>query len=192
LPHAVAIRATLSTTVLAYVFWHRPVAGVDPAAYDAALTAFHDALARPGSVTFQLAHPPWKDDGRSIYEDWYPVTDWTDVGRLEHEAVTGPRRAPHDVAAHWARWGTGSVVGAVRLAGPIRDMRSAAWFDKPEGMTDERFYAELDDALTAAPDHAVWQRRLVLGPQPEFVVLSAGPVALPWRAVRTEPRRAAP
>lgn len=178
--------------MLAYVFWHRPATRVDPAAYDGALSVFHQALGRPGSVTFQLAHPPWDPDAPSIYEDWYPVTDWTDLGRLEHEALSGPRRAAHDVAARWAGWGTAAVVGAVRQGGPIHDMRVAAWLDKPDGMTYPRFYAELDEALASAPEHAVWQRRLVLGPQPEFCVLSTERVALPWEATRTQPRHAAP
>jgi len=30
--------------VLAYVFWHRPGADAEPAAYEARLTAFHAAL----------------------------------------------------------------------------------------------------------------------------------------------------
>jgi hypothetical protein len=178
--------------MLAYVFWHRPAPGVRVPDYESALAGFHRALGRPGSLTFHLACPPWDASEPPVYEDWYPVADWQDLGRLEQEAVSGPRRPPHDAAAQLSGWGAGGVMSPVRSGAPFGEVRFAAWLSKPEGMSYDAFFASLDEALAPTPQAAVWQRRLVLGPQPEFAVLSPGPVSLPWRTAETEPSRAAP
>ena len=71
---------------LAYVFWHRPRADVDGAAYAAALDAFHATLAAdpsPGlqaSWSSRLDRAPWADDRDGWFEDWYLVDDWTALG----------------------------------------------------------------------------------------------------------------
>lgn len=179
--------------MLTYVFWHRPAPGVRLPDYESALAEFHRALGRPRSTTFRLARTPWESDDELAYEDWYPVEDWEDLGRLEQQAIGGPRRGPHDAAARLAGWGAGAVLGPVRTGLALRDVRHAAWLAKPEGMSYDAFHASLDEALAEVEaDTAVWQRRLVLGPQPEFVVLSPVPLALPWSPVLTEPVRAAP
>jgi len=167
--------------MLAYVFWHRPATGTDAAAYETGMRAFHAALGRPGSVTFAIGATPW-NGGAPAYEDWYPVADWADLGRLNEEAVSGARREPHDAVAFRAAWGAGGVWKAVRPDLPLAHARHAAWFAKPPRVPDAEFVAGL-------PAGAIWQRQMVLGPAPEYVILSAGPLdSLPDGAVTTRLR----
>jgi hypothetical protein len=49
--------------VLAYVFWHRPAAGVDAGAYEDALRGFHAALEGVRSASFRVAALPFEAGG---------------------------------------------------------------------------------------------------------------------------------
>ncbi len=170
--------------MLAYVFWHRPAPGTDTAAYEAGMRAFHAALGRLGSVTFAIDGTPW-DGGPPAYEDWYPVTDWADLGRLNEEAISGARRAPHDAVAFRAAWGAGGVWKEVRPGFALAGATHATWFAKPPRVPDAEFVAGLPAS------GAVWQRQMVLGPAPEFVLLTAAPPAareVPHGAVTTRVR----
>lgn len=165
---------------LAYVFWHWPRSGVERLEYERRLLAFQEVLGRPGTRTYRLARAPWKaGPAAPVYEDWYPVRDWADLGTLNDEAVSGRNRAPHDLVAHEARDGAGGVYR--RLRGEHERAHAAAWLGKPAGMPYATFLAQLPEEAT------VWQRQLVLGPAPEFVVLTAEPVRLPWPATATSP-----
>ena len=162
------------------MFWHRPRAGVDPAGYAAALTAFHERIGVPSWFAL-LERPPWSE-AAGWYEDWYLVEDWNGLGRLNEAAVTGPRRAPHDAAAAQAGEGTAGIYGLVR--GRPEPPAWAAWVAKPPELAYDAFEAELGAAAGAG---SVWKRQMVLGPTPEFAVLGPGPVPLPWPAVETSP-----
>jgi hypothetical protein len=184
--------------VLAYVFWHRPRPHVDPAHYEASLDAFHTALAEHppegfrGSVIARLDDAPWlpgADDGPA-YEDWYLVDDWPSVGRLDHAAVHGRRRTPHDAVAGESGRGAAGIYRRT-LGAPRPSGRHATWFAKPDGLA----YADLGEALDQVlqgRDASLWQRQMVLGPTPEFCLLAEEPVDLGgWRAAgvgRTELR----
>ena len=169
---------------LAYLFWHRPAPGVDPAAYEGRLRAFHAALELPGSRTVRLASAPWLAGEGPVYEDWYPVEGWEALGALNERAVSGPRRTPHDAAAEHAGTGAGGVYR--RVSGPGSDPAGAAqWLAKPPGRAYADWLPEL--VATAGDRAAVWQRQMVLGPAPEFCVLSPAPADLPWPATATEP-----
>ncbi|MDQ3739883.1 MAG: hypothetical protein M3389_02960 [Actinomycetota bacterium] len=157
---------------LAYVFWHWPAQRDH---YEERMQAFHDALGRPGSATFRLDVAPF-DEPEPPFEDWYPVADWADVGRLNDEAVSGARTAPHDAVAHASRKGAGGIYRLIEGEAALADVTFAAW-------TSTR--------PSATPGAAVWQRQLVLGPAPEYAVLGASPVDVPDGAVLTRPRRVA-
>jgi hypothetical protein len=170
--------------VLAYVFWHRPAAGQDVAAYEAGVAAFHAALAADppagfgGSCTVPVAAAPWLEGDGPAYEDWYLVPSWAALGELNLHAVSGSRAGPHDAAAALA--GTGSAGVYALLAGPAEAPAQPhrAWLAKPDGMPYERFHAALRDALP--PGASAWQRQMVLGPAGEYAVASPEPLALPW------------
>ncbi len=62
--------------MLAYLFWHVPLPGVDTRDYEAALLDFQAELARAppagleSCMTYQISETPWLS-GRKGYEDWY-------------------------------------------------------------------------------------------------------------------------
>ena len=171
--------------MLAYVFWHRPAARVEAHAYEAALAAFHAALAADppagfaDSAALRTDTAPWLPGDGPAYEDWYAVEDWAALGELNAGAVTGPRAGPHDAVALEAGAGAGAVYRL--LAGEGINARAAAWLPKPHGEPRDAF-----DAALAGTGGAVWMRQMVLGPAPEYVVRSAEPVRLPWAVTRAE------
>jgi hypothetical protein len=167
--------------VLAYVFWHRPRAGVAAADYEASLDAFHATVGVP-SWFVRLRRAPWAEES-GWYEDWYLVDGWAALGELNAAAVTGPRRAPHDRAAALAADGIAGIY-ALRVGEPARPAW-AAWLAKPEGTAYAAFERELRTAAGAGA--SVWQRQMTLGPTPEFAVLAPSPRALPSEAVETGP-----
>jgi hypothetical protein len=142
--------------VLAYVFWHRPKADVDPAAYEGAQRAFHQNVNVP-SACFRLTRLPFAQDGG--YEDWYLVDGWAELGALNDTAIDAARRTDHDRAAGMAASGWGSVYELVR--GPAEIPAGINWRDKERGRPTGAFLDSLDA-------DAIWRRQLVLGPAPEF------------------------
>ncbi len=156
--------------MLAYVFWHWPRPELDPARYAEALLAFHRSLAADpppgflGSRVREIAGAPWIGAARAL-EDWYLVDDWAALGALEQAAVSGRRLEPHDRAARLALGGAGGVYGRLR-EGDGTAPREVTWFGKPAGTPYAAFLAD-------APSGELWQRRLVLGPAPEFCLAGA-------------------
>jgi hypothetical protein len=154
--------------VLAYVFWHWPRAEFDLDRYVEALLAFHRSLRDDpppglrGSRVRELSGAPWVNGGRGL-EDWYLVDDWAALGALEQAAVSGRRRLPHDGAARLALGGAGGVYGRLREeeAAAADAPDAVTWFGKPAGVPYPAF-------LAGAPPGELWQRKLVLGPAPEF------------------------
>jgi hypothetical protein len=164
---------------LAYVFWHRPRAGVVPEDYEAALEAFHAVVGVPSWFS-RLARTPWLDEP-GWYEDWYLVDDWAALGTLNETAVRGAREAPHNRAAAAAADGIAGIY-ALRFGAPA-EPGWAAWVHKPRELAYPAF--ESDVRAAAGEGASLWQRQMTLGPTPEFAVLAAGPVELPWPAVQT-------
>lgn len=160
--------------VLAYVFWHTPRPGVEPAEYEASLRAFHRRLVDigvpgfGGSWTVRLAEVPWLG-GRRGYEDRYLVADFTALGAL-NEMAAGP--AEHDTAARMAEHG---IAGVYRLIRGVADpgATAARWLSKPDGVPYPEFLAGLDVGSAA-----LWQRQMTLGPTPEFQIVGAGDMEL--------------
>ena len=166
--------------MLAYVFWHwlGPEIGTD--AYEALQRAFHRALAQaapPGfreSVVFRVEGDAAWLGGAPAYVDWYLLDGSAALDPLNVAAVSGACQEPHDRVAHAAAAGVGSLLGLHGEQANVAAARHATWLAKPKGMPYADFYA----ALESVPD-SLWRRQMVLGPTPEFAVLSAGPVTLP-------------
>ena len=181
----------LPLVTLAYVFWPWPVAGQDRAAYEDRLRAFQRTLAATGLPTAAGVHSlalergPWAPAAPFPYEDWYLVDDWEALGRLNERAVTGRPRTPHDDVARAAADGAGGVYRIVRSgSAQWADARHAAWIAKPRDVAYERFLADLE----CTGDVTVCRRQMVLGPAPEFALLSHAPIDAPAEAIRTSPR----
>jgi hypothetical protein len=137
--------------VLAYLFWHRPRAGVDAADYERRLREFLQRLDVP-AASFRLDALPFGSGGG--YEDWYLVEDWAALGVLNRAAVRGRPGPAHDAAAALAEVGWGGVYELLR--GPAEPPPGTRWASRPD---------------EGAP--AVWRRQLVLGPAPEFCLAEA-------------------
>lgn len=172
--------------MLAYVFSHRPAGGVDVAEYDAALQRFHASLAAAaprgflGSSSFRVG------DG---YSDWYLVEDSAALDPLNEAAVSGARTPVHDAAARMAVDGVGKLYSLAAGEG-----RSQAGFEihfsKPAGTGYADLYERMQP-FTGRPDTSLWRRMMVLGPPPEFCLLSPAEVELP-REFRAEVLRREP
>ena len=178
--------------VLAYVFWHTAPRDGDIAAYEQALTAFHETLADAappgflGSMAYAVDGAAWQRP--PLYEDWYLLADWNAVGVLNQAAVDARHGPAHDTVAAAARGGAGGIY-ALRAGDPSSPSRGPAlWLDKPRGVP----YQDFRERLTrlTAEEGCVWERQLVLGPAPEYcAVTSADPAGAPVAATVVQRRQ---
>lgn len=159
--------------MLAYVFWHWPYPDADVAAYESAERDFHAALAQAApdgflrSAAFRVdGEAPWLA-GTPAYSDWYLVQNSAALDPLNTAAVAGVCEEPHQRLTRGMAAGAGGLhqlrSGELNLA----DVRHATWLVKPRDMPYATFYQQ----LAPAPG-SLWRRQMVLGPTPEFVVLS--------------------
>ncbi|MBY0505507.1 MAG: hypothetical protein K2X03_16460 [Bryobacteraceae bacterium] len=173
--------------MIAYLFWHTPRAGVDEAQYAAKLIHFHEELEQLGSgstglaldpVAYSLPEVPWIPVNRSVYLDVYAMDSTSRMETLNSAAVSGPMLQPHQEIAALYGSGAGSLYDV--RAGQLGPATDSYWFAKPQGMT----YAELDALLNPliTPGVALLRRLMVLGPSPEFCLLSPAPLTLPLTA----------
>ena len=160
--------------MLAYVFSHRPAGGVDVAAYEDSLRRFHMELARASldgfieSMTFAIG------DG---YTDWYLLESSSAMDVLNAAAVSGPRAAAHDAAARVATDGVGKLFSLVS-GRPSMDEGFEVRFGKLAGMAYPDLYARLEP-WTEGRGVSLWRRMMVLGPPPEFSLITPSKVDLP-------------
>src|SRR4051812_44462374 len=94
------------------------------------------------------------------YEDWYLVEDWNALGVPNTPAVDAAHRSEHDAVARDAAHGAGGVFQLQSGELALKDVGDAQWSARSPDVPD-------------APDKALWQRQLVLGPAPEYCLLSA-------------------
>jgi hypothetical protein len=163
--------------MLAYVFWHRPAAGVAAADYEQALVRFQRSLAHQppcgllGSASLRAGSLPWLGSGDGAgYEDWYLIESWSALGVLETAAVSRGHRTAHEQAARRAGNGTGAVYRRIEGEAQPSAARLAVWVRRPGGQKDPTMAELLEDGVEPAQG-ALWQRCLVLGPAPEFCLL---------------------
>ena len=170
--------------MLAYVFWHWPSFDVPPADYETLQRAFHSALASAApdgfvsSCVFRLeGDAPWLG-GTPAYADWYVLESSAAIDGLNVAAVSGPCERPHAEVARAMAAGAGSLlalrgpdpVSADRASADVASARHATFLTKPRPMSYEDFYSSV--APFSAPPSTLWRRALVLGPTPEFALLS--------------------
>jgi hypothetical protein len=167
--------------LLAYVFWHRPQDEMAVEAYEQAQIAFHHSLehAPPAgfrsSAVFRVAGLPWFE--APGYEDWYFVEDYTALGVLNMAAVSHGHRTVHDAVAHRFGRGAGGLYGLIEghpptEPGAFDEESVAVWVGRSPGIERRALGELLGDGMDAR--HAsLWRRQLVLGPAPEFCLLSA-------------------
>ena len=160
--------------MLAYVFSHRPLEGADVAAYEDSLRRLHAELAGERPKGFVRSTTYRFEDG---YSDWYLVESSAALDFLNQAAVTGARSGPHDAAARLAAWGAGKLMSLAEGEPHLDSLHEAA-FAKPAGMAYADLYAIVRPFATT-PGAALWRRMMVLGPPPEFCLVSSDAVELP-------------
>jgi hypothetical protein len=160
--------------VLAYVFSHRAAGGVTAAVYEESLRRFHAALASAepdgfvASATFRIG---------DAYSDWYLLDNSAALDGLNIAAVSGEQSAAHDAAAAMAADGVGKLLN-LAAGGYSASAGFEVRFAKPAGMKYVDLYARLQ-AWTALPGVSLWRRMMVLGPPPEFCLVTPSEVTLP-------------
>jgi len=160
--------------MLAYVFGHRPAAGVDVAVYEAALRRFHVALASAPPSGF-VRSSTFKVGDR--YSDWYLIDSSAALDVLNAAAVSGARTPAHDAAAHMAVDGVGKLYSLVS-GEPPAGSGFEIQFSKPAGVGYADHYERLRP-YSGGPGVSLWRRMMVLGPPPEFCLLAAAQIELP-------------
>lgn len=183
--------------MLAYLLWHRPTEGIEREIYERACERFHRSLHHSppaglrGSAVYRAGELPWLANG---YEDWYFLDDFAALGVLNEAAVGHGHRSAHDALAQ--RFGAGAGGLYSLLEGTQTDPSAtplAVWVARPPGTAREALGELLGDGMD--PQHAsLWRRQLVLGPAPEYCLLTPEPPAgtaptrLPdgWRATVCE------
>jgi len=172
--------------MLAYVFWHWPAADIAPAEYERMQGAFHESLAEAGvaglrgSTSFRLdGQAPWLG-GSPAYADWYLMDGSAALDPLNEAAVSGRHRGSHDVLAHAMGAGAGSLLqlSDAGAAADVTGARRATFLSKPKGMPYDPFYQRLAP-VRGRDGVSLWRRQMVLGPTPEFCLLSHELLELP-------------
>jgi hypothetical protein len=159
--------------LLAYVFSHRPASGVDIQVYEESLRQFHAALADSASSGFISSRTFKTGDA---FSDWYMVDSSAALDVVNAAAVSGARASVHDAAARMAADGVGKLLklhAGEYFAGPGFEVR----FAKPPGMGYVELYARLQGVR--APQVSLWRRMMVLGPPPEFTLITPSELELP-------------
>jgi hypothetical protein len=162
---------------LAYVFWHWPRPDVSIDIYEKELTAFLRSILSskpPGlsnALSFRVEHAPWGPQGRMIYEDWYLMSDFSDLGSLNDAAVTGRAGNAHDSIKKYYMKGTGGVFRSIQGNLEIQRARYATWIEKPLVLSYPSFYEKI--AKIAGHSRSdLWRRQMSLGPTPQFCLHS--------------------
>ena len=160
--------------MIAYQFFHHLEDGADDVEYEAGLRHFHVALRDAGIPGFVGSRSYDTGDG---YFDWYVMETSATLDDLNEAAVTGSRTPLHDsVAFH-----------AVNFAGKLLKLAAGKYdpdfaveirFSKPRGMAYPDLYRRLEP-WTGRPDTSLWRRMMVLGPGPEFSLLTRTEEVLP-------------
>jgi hypothetical protein len=185
--------------MLAYLFWHRPAAGVERVVYERELVRLHRSLAmRPpsgfrGSAAFRAPEPPWLEASGSapgevgapgdagggggagaaahIYEDWYLIDGWGALGVLEEAAVARGHVSVHDAVARHSVLGAGAVYRLSEGQPALAEVCASLWVSRPGGPPAPALADLLADGMDPRCT-SMWRRCLALGPAPELCLLS--------------------
>lgn len=160
--------------MLAYVFSHRPAQGVGIVAYEDLLRQFHRELAKAALSGFFSSSTVRIGGG---YSDWYLLESSAAMDVLNSAAVSGERAGPHDAVAGMAADGVGKLF-TLAAGEHSTEAGFEVRFSKPAGMKYTDLYS-LTEPFTTGPGVGLWRRMMVLGPPPEFCLVTPSEVALP-------------
>jgi len=170
--------------MLAYTFWHWKAPEVSRELYEKALSEFQKSLAAAapdgfqGSMVVRLNGAPWTGTATEAYEELYLLQGSGAMDILNEAAVSASCKATHDRAARMA---AGGCAGLYRLrlgAENIFQARVAAWFAKPAGTIYDELYRLITQRVDSSQG-SLFGRQMVLGPTPEFCLLTPSKFDLP-------------
>jgi hypothetical protein len=147
--------------MIAYIFWHVPLAEVSSEDYRTALLNFQADLAKdpsPGLLscaTYRISEVPWLRGARA-YEDWYFIRSCADLDALNTAAVKPTRWEVHAAIATKMEVGHGGLYqhlhGEQQPVGGAR----AIWLTRPRGIRYER---PLQDIISGSTGFlSCWRR----------------------------------
>jgi hypothetical protein len=185
--------------MIAYVFWHAPLAEFGARDYGIALLDFQKDLMRaPPSglvscATYRISEVPWLDR-QHRYEDWYLVRSCAALDALNEAAVKPSRWDVHARIATRMEVGYGGLYQ--HLYGDELSLGGdrAVWLTRPRGI---RYQEPLQQIIGRSTGFlSCWRRQMVLGPGDEFVMTGTASFALSvppgWRTRTVERTRLAP
>ena len=143
------------------------------AAYEEGLRHFHESLAQAGPTGF-ISSATYRTGGG--YSDWYLVENSAALDPLNEAAVAGRIRPVHDAVAHAATDFAGKLY--MLVTGHPDGHAFETRFSKPAGMSYRDLYERLE-TWTMIGGVSLWRRMMVLGPPPEFCLLSPAEMDLP-------------
>lgn len=170
--------------MLAYVFWHWPLTGVEAHTYQEDLISYHRTLYahKPGGFhhtrVLLMEQASWLERDEQTYEDWHVVENSAALDPLNERAVSGPCQEPHRLIARWTQGGAGGLYHLVFGDADLSVVRFAYRFSKPAGMTYGALY-ELLQPLVQEVRGTLWTRQMNLGPGPEFCLHSSEALVFP-------------
>lgn len=159
--------------MLAYVFFHHAAPGTALAAYEEGLRSFHASLADARPSGF-ISSATYRSGDQ--YSDWYFVESSAALDPLNVAAVRGRAQSSHDAVARVAVDFTGKLY--MLIAGRPDGQSFEVRFSKPSGMSYPDLYARLEP-WSGRAGVSLWRRMMVLGPPPEFCLLSPTALDLP-------------
>jgi hypothetical protein len=160
--------------LLAYVFSHRAAGGVEISSYEESLRRFHAALASASPSGFIASSTFRIGDG---FSDWYLLESSAALDVLNVSAVSGAQAPAHDAAAAMATDAVGKLL-SLASGTPSMEAGFEVRFAKPAGMSYAALYA-LMQTRTGSAGVSLWRRMMVLGPGPEFTILTPSELGLP-------------
>lgn len=162
--------------MIAYLFWHKPREGVDQERYEQAAQGFHRSLQRASPAGFRCSallragSVPWLE-GQGWCEDWYLVDDFCALGVLNEAAVAVGHRSAHDQVAGRYGGGSGGIYKLIEGRCDSIDHPLAVWVSRPHGATARGLGDLLGDGMDRERA-SLWRRQMVLGPAPEYCLLT--------------------
>jgi hypothetical protein len=185
--------------MLAYLFWHVPIAKFSPREYETALLDFQRDLVRappPGLAScaaYRISEVPWLNR-RNGYEDWYFVRSYGELEALNEAAVRPSRWDIHAGIATKMDVGHGGLYQQLHGDEQPFGGERAIWLTHPRGI---RYQQPLNEMISRSTGFlSCWRRVMVLGPGDEFVMIGTTSFALSapsgWRTRIVERTRLAP
>lgn len=160
--------------MLAYLFWHVPLADADKSDYEAALTGFHRHLAGDPpqgfqrSATYRISNVPWLGD-RAGYEDWCLVESAAALDGLNKAAIKPERWDIHAGVSYKTDFGHGGLYYPLHGESRALEGSKVVWLKRPRKIRYETPLREIIDTSKGVLN--CWRKLMVLGPAPEFAII---------------------